>query len=332
MLGLTPGGKMRRREFLGLLGGAATWPLAAHAQQPAMPVIGYLDFLGPQTGAFSLNLFRRAMSEDGYVDGQNVRIEYRWADGQIDRLAGLAADLVLRRVAVIVTVSNERAAMAAKAATATIPIVFTAGFDPVKSGLVPTLNRPGGNITGVTYLNLQTKRFGLLRQLLPATTTMAFLFNPTGGTELEVGEMQSAAHDVGQPIVIFGAGTATEIDRAFAAMAEQHIGGLIVDGNRFLAGQRDQLVALAALNRIPTCYFNRAFSEAGGLMSYADDRQESWRQATHYIGRILRGAKPADLPVLLPTKFEFVINLKTAKALGLDVPPTLLAIADEVIE
>jgi putative ABC transport system substrate-binding protein len=248
-------------------------------------------------------------------------------------LAELAVDLVRRRVAVIVTVSDNRAAIAAKAATATIPIVFTAGFDPVRFGLVPTLNRPGGNVTGVTYFqSLGTKRFGLLRQFLPAATTMAFLFNPAGGSESEVGEMQAAGHDVGQQIVIFGASTATEIDRAFAAMDEQHVGGLIVDGNRFLAGQLGQLVALAALKRIPTCYFNRAFSEAGGLMSYADDRLESWRQAVHYIGRILKGEKPADLPVLQPTKFEFVINLKTAKALGLTVPPDLLAIADEVVE
>jgi len=320
---------VKRRDFIMLFGGAAAWPLAARSQQSALPVIGYLDLLGPQTGAFSLNLFHRALSEDGFVDGQNVKIEYRWADGQIDRLAELAADLVRRRVAVIVTVSAEQPA---KAATATIPIVFTAGIDPVKSGLVPTLNRPGGNVTGVTYISLGTKRLGMLRQLLPAATTMAFLFNPTGGSESEVGEMQAAAHDVGQPIVIFRAGTATEIDKVLAAMAEQHVGGLIVDGNRFLSGQRDQLVALAALHRISTCYFNRAFAEAGGLMSYADDRLETWRQAVHYIGRILKGEKPADLPVLQPTRFEFVINLKTARALGLTVPAELLAIADEVIE
>jgi putative ABC transport system substrate-binding protein len=328
---------MKRREFIAGLGGAAAvWPLAARAQQAAMPVIGYLDSLGLQTGAFALGLFRKALGEAGYVEGRNVAIEFRWAEGQVDRLPALAAELVRRRVAVIVTVSDPVAALAAKAATATIPIVFTSGEDPVRTGLVTSLNRPGGNVTGVSFFvnELGPKRLEMLRELVSEATAVALLVNPANGASTEpfITDMRAAADNVGQRIIIFGAGTAAEIDEAFASMARQRAGGVIVSGDRFFSGRSGQLITLAARYRIPASYFTRSFVAAGGLMSYGDDRLESWRQAAVYVGRILKGDKPADLPVVQPTKFELVINLKTARALGLTVSPALLVRADEVIE
>jgi putative tryptophan/tyrosine transport system substrate-binding protein len=328
---------MRRREFIAGLGGAAAiaWPRRARAQQPALPVIGYLDSLDPQTGAFALSLFRKVLSEAGYVEGRNVAIEFRWAEGQVDRLPALAADLVRRRVAVIVTVSSADVALAAKASTATIPIVFTSGGDPVQSGLVASLNRPGGNATGVSLLGVELgpKRLEMLRELVPQAATIACLVNSNNTTAQPfITDVQAAARSVGQQIVILNAGTTTEIDKAFETMGRQQVGGLIVMGDRFLTGRRDQLVALAACYRIPASYFARSFVEAGGLMSYGDDRLELWRQAANYIRRILKGEKPADLPVVQPTKLELVINLKTARTLGLTVPNTLIVAADEVIE
>jgi len=327
---------MRRRAFIGGLAGAVAWPVIARAKQPAIPVIGYLDSLGPQTGASELNLFRKAMSKAGHVEGRNFSMELRWAEGQRDRLPALAADLVRRRVTVIVTVSDPAAALAAKAATATIPIVFTCGTDPVRAGLVASLDRPGGNATGVSYFvaKLGPKRLEWMRQLVPHAAVMAVLVNPTNSTatELAVTDIQAAALSVRQQLIVLSASTTTEVDEAFATLAKRNAGGLIVNGDRFLAGQSDQLIALAARYRIPSIYFTRTFAEAGGLMSYGDDRLESWLWVANYVDRILKGERAADLPVMLPIKLELVINLKTARALGLPVPRNLLVFADQVIE
>jgi len=325
---------MRRREFFGYLAGAALWPVASRAKQ-SVPVIGYLDRLGQQRGASTLSLFRKALSSVGYVEGRNIAIEFRWADGQVDRLHELAADLVRRRVALIVAVSDPAAALAAKAATATIPIVFTSGHDPVRLGLVASLERPGGNATGVTYFlnELYRERLRALRDLVPHADVIALLVNRDNpAAEWAIAGMEAAALSVKQRIITLSAGTAHEIDEAFAAMAQQQAGGLIVNGDRFLAGQSDQLIALAERYRIPTIYFTRSFVEAGGLMSCGDDRAESWLEAANYVSRILKGERPADLPVVRPIKLELVINRKAARALGLTVPNTLLVNADEVIE
>jgi putative ABC transport system substrate-binding protein len=294
---------MRRREFIGLVGGATAWPLAAPAQQPKMPVIGVLSVAPTTEGLAS---FRKGLNEHGFVEGRNVTIEFRHTE-QYNHFPELAAELVRRRVAVILTRANVNAALAAKAATTTIPIVFTTGFDPVQAGLVPAINRPGGNITGVTFFNAEMgpKRLELLRELVPQATTIAFLVNSTSPLiELSIKDMQAAARSVGQQIIVLSASTPNEIEAAFATLVRERAGGLLINNDAFFAGRRDQFIALAALHRIPSVYFSPEWTAAGGLMSYSDDRSDSWRQAGRYVGRILKGEKPADLPVLQPTKLS----------------------------
>jgi putative tryptophan/tyrosine transport system substrate-binding protein len=326
---------MRRREFIAGLGGAAAWPLAARAQQSTMPVIGLLTIGGAVRPERGFEPFFKGLNEMGYVEGRNVAIE--WRGGQNDQLPALAADLVRRKVAVIWATGTANAAMAAKAATATIPIVFSTGSDPIQVGLVPSLSRPGGNVTGVSYFisEVVAKRLQWLRELVPqaAAATIGFLTNPTNLlSEPDTSDMQAAARSVGQQMSVLSASTMDEIDAAFAAAAERHLAALIVDGDNLFNQSRDQMAVLAAHYKIPSIYPTRVFTDAGGLMSYGDKRSESVRQAGIYVGRILKGEKPGDLPVLQPTKFELVINMKTAKALGLTIPETLLATADEVIE
>jgi putative ABC transport system substrate-binding protein len=325
-----------RRKFLAtLVGAVAAWPLEARAQQQAMPVIGFLSGRSPDEAASAVDAFRQGLGETGYIQGQNVTIEYRWAEGHYDRLPALAAELVARQVAVIAATGGEASGLAAKAATATIPIVFTMGGDPVKLGLVVSLNKPGGNVTGVTFIvgDIATKRLGLLRQLVPNATMIAMLVNPNyPATSAEVRDVQAAARTIGLQIDLLTASTSHEIDAALASFVRKRPDALFVGGDPFLLGQRDQISSLAAHHAVPTTYPQREYVDAGGLMSYGTSVPKGYRQAGVYTGRILRGAKPAELPVLQPTSLELAINLKTAKALGLDVPPTLLAIADEVIE
>jgi putative ABC transport system substrate-binding protein len=327
---------MRRREFIRVLvAGAATWPVAGLAQRPAMPTIGYLSSATAAGFAHFVTAFRRGLEEVGYVEGSNLAIEFRWADGHNDRLPGLAAELVGRRVAVIVATGGTQPALAAKAATATIPIVFTGGADPVKFGLVDSLARPGGNATGVISIavELTAKRLQLLRELVPAAATVAVLLNPTSpNAEDQLAEVKEAARITGQSIHLVNAASDREMDAAFAGLAQRRVGALFVGGDPFFTSRRAQLVALAAQHAIPASYAFREFPVAGGLTSYGANLFDLHRQAGIYTGRILGGAKPAELPVLQPTKFELVINLETAKALGLAIPPTLLARADEVIE
>ena len=326
---------MKRREFITLLGAGAAWPLVARAQQPALPVIGYLATGSAEVMSNRLAAFRKGLSETGYVEGQNVTVEYHWLENQIDRLPAAMADLVRRRVAVIAAL-GENAAIAAKAATATIPIVFTAAEDPVKHGLVASLARPGGNVTGMNFFNveLEAKRLGLLHELMPQAIRVAVLWNPTGdapgGTESQ--DLQEAARTVGLQIRILNATTIGEIDAAFATFARERPDALFVAGSGFFNSRRVQIASLAARDRIPASYGARDYVLVGGLMSYGTNFVDSFHQVGDYTGRILKGAKPADLPVVQPTKFELVINLKTAKALGLTVPDMLLALADEVIE
>jgi putative ABC transport system substrate-binding protein len=327
---------MRRRNFITLLGGAAVaWPLAAHAQQPTTPVIGFLSARSPAEAASVLAAFRQGLGETGYFEGKNVAIEYRWAEGQYNRLPALAAELVSHQVTVITATGGEPSALAAKAATATIPIIFTLGGDPVAAGLVASLNRPGGNLTGMTIMAHQVgpKRLELLRQLLPNATAMTMLINPAfPTTSAEARELQDAARSLGLQINVQNASTESQIDTAFTTIVQQRASALIVATDPFLLGQRDQLVRLAARHAIPTMYFLREFVEAGGLMSYGPNIANEYRQAGVYTGRVLKGEKPADLPVMQPTKFDLVINLKTTKALGLTMPQNLLVAADEVIE
>jgi ABC-type uncharacterized transport system substrate-binding protein len=324
---------MRRRQFISLLGGAAAWPLAARAQQPAMPVIGLLDIRSPDTMEGRLRAFRQGLRDTGYVERENVAIEYRWAENQVDRLPALAAELVRRQVAVFVTAGGPVAVLAAKAATTTIPVVFAVAEDPVRLGLVASLARPGGNLTGINLftIELAAKRLELLRELVPGATRMAVLVT-AANAETTVRDVEAAARALGLQIQVFNVSTSREIDAAFATFAHERPDALFVSGDPFLSGRRIQLAQLAAFHRLPTTYALRDYAEAGGLMSYGPSITDAFRQIGVYTGRILKGAKPADLPVVQPNKFELVINAQTARMLGLTVPPPLLALADEVIE
>jgi putative ABC transport system substrate-binding protein len=322
-----------RREFVALLGGAAAWPLATHAQQAAVPVIGFLDGQTPDTRL--MMAFRQALKDAGFVEGTNVVIDYRSANGHTDQLLTLAGDLVDRRVAVIVATGGTAAANAAYAATTTIPIVFASSVDPVASGLVNSLNRPDGNATGVYVFQqvLEGKRLGLLRELVPASALIAVLLNPTNANfQTQLGGVQDAARAAGQRLSILSASTERDIDVAFAAATESRTGALLVGSDPFFDSRNDQIVALAARHAIPAIYEGRDFVMAGGLASYGTSLADAYHEVGLYTGRILKGEKPADLPVVQPTKFEFVINLKTAKALGLYVAPGLSARADDIIE
>jgi putative tryptophan/tyrosine transport system substrate-binding protein len=325
---------VRRREFITLLGGAATWPLAARAQQPAMPVIGFFHPASPDAVAHRVRAFRRGLKDTGYVEGENVAIEYRWAEGQYDRLQALAADLVRRQVAVIVAAGGS--GFAARAATTTIPIVFVSGEDPVGLGLVASLARPGGNLTGINFLagELQAKRLELLRELVPGVVRVAVLVNPTNPTNAEgtVRDVEAAARALGLQIQVLNVSTSGEIDAAFATLVRERPDALFVGSDAFFNNRRVQLVHLASRHAVPATYAGRDFAVAGGLISYGADITDAYREVGVYAGRILKGAKPADLPVVQSSKFELVINAPTARMLGLTVPATLLARADEVIE
>ena len=326
--------QVKRREFITLLGGVGVpWPIAARGQQP-VPVVGFLSTLSPSNMAANvMNEFRQGLKEAGFTEGQNVKIEYRWAEGHYDRLPALAADLVGRQVAVIAATGGEPSPQVVRAATQTIPIVFMANGDPVAAGLVASLNRPGGNMTGVTIFGMMAagKRLELLRQLMPKAGTIAYLMNPNNPNR-EFDNVQAAARAVGQQILVLKAGGAREIDTAFAIIAQQGVAALLVASDPLFFDRRDQLIALVARHAVPAIYYLRAFSQAGGLLSYGNNLADMYRQVGAYTGRVLNGERPADLPVMQATKFELVINLKTAKAFGLEIPPTLIAIADEVIE
>jgi putative ABC transport system substrate-binding protein len=326
---------MRRRDFITLLGSAAAvWPLAARAQPPRMPVVGVLA--GGSAEKRFVAPFLQGLAEAGYLEGQNVALEYRWAEGRYDRLPELAADLVRHRVSVIAVPASTPASLAAKATTTTIPIVFSVGDDPIRLGLVASLARPGGNATGVNFFiaELAAKRLGLLHELVPGATRVAVLVNPTDAirTESNVRDVEAAARALGLQIHVFNASTVGEIDATFTAIVRERFDALFVVPDAFFANRRVQLATLAARHAIPAAHAQRDFVEVGGLMSYGTNLADARRQVGIYTGRVLKGEKPADLPVVQPTKFEFVINLSTAKALGLDVPATLLARADEVIE
>jgi len=326
---------MKRREFIGLAGGAAAaWPLATRAQQPSLPVIGFLHSGSPKPNVNLVAAFRNGLNETGYVDEKNIAIEFLWAEGRYDRLPELAADLVRRQVKVIIG-GGPPAAVTTKAATTTIPVVFVSGDDPVKSGLVASLGRPGGNVTGVTIFTgqLAAKQLGLLRELVPKGAVVAILVNPSNPvTEAVIADARVAAALTGHQIQIVKASNEVEIDNAFATITELHADALIVGSDPYFYARNNQIVALAARHAVPAIYEFREFAANGGLMSYGASLTDGYRQAGVYAGRILKGASPADLPVLQPTKFELVINLKTVKTLGLTLSPGLLAIADEVIE
>ena len=327
---------MRRRELLSLIGSTAVaWPFAARAQQSALPVIGYMDTASASTTAHLVEAFRRGLSAAGYDEIRNVTIEYRWADGDYDKLPSLAADLVRRNVAVIATI-NTPTILAAKAATKIIPIVFAVGVDPIKFGLVESLNRPAGNLTGLTQLNveIEAKQVQLLHDLAPSATTIAFLINPSSPaySEAATESAQGAARVLGVRLLVLNASTPSDIETAFVTLAKERVRLLLVSGDSFLVAQRDQLVGLAAQHVVPTLYHRREFTAVGGLMSYGPSLPEAYYVVGDFTGRILNGKKPADIPVHQSTKFELVINVKTARALGLTMPATLLTIADEVIE
>jgi putative tryptophan/tyrosine transport system substrate-binding protein len=326
---------IRRREFLPLLGGAVAWPLAARAQQAALPVIGFISTRTSVDSAAVVAAFHQGLNEASYSDGRNVAVDYRWAEGQYDRLPALAADLVRRKVSVIVAAGGDPAAQAAKTATATIPIVFVTGTDPVKVGLVTSFNRPNSNLTGVHVflVGLGAKRLGLLHDVVPKASLIAVLANPNlapAGSELR--DVQEAAAALGLKVHVLRAGSEPEIDNAFATIMKERADAVLVAADPFFTSRRDQIVSLAARYAIPAIYELREYAAAGGLMSYGPSLIDGYRQVGVYTAKILKGAKPGDLPVLQPTKLDLVINLKTAKALGLTIPPGVLAIADEVIE
>ena len=327
---------MRRREFITLLGGAAAWPLSARAEQAGMPVIGFLNSQSPDGYTERLRGFRQGLKEAGFIEGENVAIEYRWAENQLDRLPTLATDLVRRRVAVVVALGSPNLTMVAKAATTTIPIVFLVGEYPVRFGLVASLARPGGNITGINLFNneINAKRLTLLRELIPAAVGAAVLVNPTNASiaETTARDVETAAHALGLRLQVHNAGTSREIDATFATFAGERPDALFVAGDPFFNSRRVHLVHLASHHRLPTIYASRAYPDIGGLMSYGTDVTDSYRQSGVYTGRILKGAKPADLPVVQASKFELLVNAQTARMLGLDMPSSLIATADEVIE
>jgi putative tryptophan/tyrosine transport system substrate-binding protein len=327
---------MKRREFVTLLGGAAaTWPLATRAQQSAMPVIGFLSSRSPGESAGVVAAFRQGLGEAGFAEGQNALVAFRWAEGHYDRLPALAAELVELRVTVLFTAGGPPAAFAAKAATQTIPIVFSAAIDPDRIGLVASLNRPGGNITGMSLfpLELTAKSVQLLKRLLPSATLIGYLINPsTPAADAYKSEASTAAKALGIPIRVLDASTEQELDQVFASLPKSGISGLAVPAEPFFDSQRDRIVALAARYSVPAIYGLREYAVAGGLMSYGTSLPDTYRRAAIYVGRVLKGEKPADLPVMQPTKYDLVLNIKTAKALGLNIPEQLLALADEVIE
>lgn len=327
---------MRRREFLGLVGGAAAaWPLSSPAQPTSIPVVGFLNLTSLAVVASRLHEFRLGLMDAGYVEGENVAIDYRWAEGQVNRLPALATELVRRQVSVIAATNNS-SALAAKAATKTIPIIFTVSGDPVSLGLVASLSRPGGNATGINFFSgeLTAKRLELLRELMPASERVAVLVNRANPATFEstLRDLAPATRAIGLRLLVLSASTKPEIDAAFASLVRERIDALFVGSDAFLSSRRVQIVALATLHKIPTAYSSRDYVAAGGLISYGTNIANAYRQAGTYTGHILKGSNPADLPVVQPTKFELVINLKAAKALGLTVPPKLLVIADEVIE
>jgi putative ABC transport system substrate-binding protein len=326
---------MKRRDFITLIGGAAAWPLAARAQQPAMPVIGWLSSRSPGESKHLVDAFRSGLQTLGYVEGKNVAIHFRWAEGQYDRLPAMAAELVREKVAVLATLGGEPSALAAKAATSTIPIVFNVGGDPVKAGLVASLNRPGGNATGVSLLTFapEAKRLGLLHEVVPNTEVIGALINPNyQGAEDQWREVQDAARAIDRRVERALAASEQELEPAFEALVQKQVAALLVTADPFFNTRRDRIVALAAQFKLPTMYQFRDYAVAGGLMSYGISISDGYHQVGVYTGQVLKGAKPADLPIQQSIRFEFVINTKTAKALGLSIPDKLLALADEVVE
>jgi len=326
---------MKRREFITLVGGAAAWPLIVRAQQPAMPVVGFVHILSSENVPHFLAAFHQGLKEVGFIEGQNVAIEYRWAHGQYDRLPQLAADLVSRKVDVIAALGGAPSPQIVEAATRTIPIVFAANGDPITEGLVQSLARPGGNATGVSIFGTAAvaKRMQLLQEVVPQASVVGFLMNPTNpNANIELNAAQTAAGSLGKELRAIGASSEDEIDAAFASMAQQRGGAILGATDTFLFGRRNKIVSLAAHYRIPALYYTREFAEAGGLMAYGNRITETYRQVGIYIGRILKGEKPADLPVVQATKYELVINLKVAKTLGITIPSGVMSIADEVIE